>query len=70
MDSPVFGSRKGKRFFFLFKKSRPALELKQLATIFFPGVKRLEHEDKPSPPTSAEVKNEWSYTSWPPYMPS
>jgi len=31
---------------------------------FFPrGVKRLERKGDHSPPSSVEVKNEWSYTS-------
>jgi hypothetical protein len=30
------------------------------------GVKRPKHEADHSPPSSAEVKNEWSYTSNPP----
>ena len=29
----------------------------------FPGVKRPQHQVDHSPPSSAEVKNEWSYTS-------
>jgi len=33
---------------------------------FFPGLKRPEREVDHSPPFSAEVKNEWSYTSPPP----
>jgi hypothetical protein len=32
----------------------------------FAGVMRPRHEVHPSPPRSAEVKNEWSYTSTPP----
>jgi len=32
---------------------------------FTSGVKRLQHEADRSPPTSAEVKNQWSYTSTP-----
>jgi hypothetical protein len=32
----------------------------------FPGVKRPGREADHSPPSSAEVKNEWSYTSTPP----
>jgi hypothetical protein len=33
----------------------------------FPGVKRQGHEADHSPPTSAEVKKMWIYTSTPPY---
>jgi hypothetical protein len=32
------------------------------------GVKRQEREADHSPPSSAGVKNEWSYTSAPPYV--
>jgi hypothetical protein len=38
-----------------------------------PGIKRPGHEADHSPPCSAEVKNEWRYTSTPPivlYMPN
>jgi hypothetical protein len=34
----------------------------------FPGVKRLVREADHSPPSSAEIKNEWSYTSTPQYV--
>jgi hypothetical protein len=34
---------------------------------FSPGVKQLEREADHSPPTSAEVKKMWIYTSTPPY---
>jgi hypothetical protein len=33
-----------------------------------PGVKRPEREAGNSPPSSAKVKNEWSYTSTPQYI--
>jgi hypothetical protein len=33
---------------------------------FFPGVKRPGREADHSPPSSAKVKNAWSYTSTPP----
>jgi hypothetical protein len=33
----------------------------------FPGVKRPRREDDQSTPSSAEVKNVWSYTSIPQY---
>jgi hypothetical protein len=33
---------------------------------YFLGVKRPEREADHSPPSSAEVKNAWSYTSTPP----
>jgi hypothetical protein len=33
-----------------------------------PGVKRPRREADHSPPSSAEVKNAWSYTSTPPYV--
>jgi hypothetical protein len=34
----------------------------------FPGVKRQGREADQSPPTSAEVKKMWIYTSTPPYV--
>jgi hypothetical protein len=34
----------------------------------FPGVKRQERDVHHSPPTSAEVKKTWIYTSAPPYV--
>jgi hypothetical protein len=34
----------------------------------FPGVKRPGREVDHSPPSSAEVKNTWSYISTPPYV--
>jgi hypothetical protein len=34
----------------------------------FPGVKRPGREADHSPPTSAEVKKTWVYTSTPPYV--
>jgi hypothetical protein len=35
---------------------------------YFPGVKRQGSEADHSPPTSAEVKKMWIYTSIPPYV--
>jgi hypothetical protein len=35
---------------------------------FLPGVKRPEREAEDSPPSGAEVKNVWSYTSTPQYV--
>jgi len=35
---------------------------------FFKGIKWLQCEAKNSPPTSSEVKNEWSFTLTPPYV--
>jgi hypothetical protein len=36
--------------------------------VSFLGVKRQRCEVDHSPPSSAEVRNEWSYTSTPPYI--
>jgi len=36
--------------------------------VSFPAVKRPGHEADHSPPSSAEVKNEWSHTSTHPYF--
>jgi hypothetical protein len=51
--------------------SRPALGptqplLQGVPGTHSPGVKRLGREGDNSPPTIADVKNEWSYTSAPP----
>jgi len=34
--------------------------------VLSPGVKLPGREAKPSPPSSADIKNEWTYTSTPP----
>jgi hypothetical protein len=57
---------------FHFTSSRPALGPIQphnqwVPEGLSPGVKRLEREADHSPPTSAEVKKMWIYTSTPPY---
>jgi hypothetical protein len=54
------------------KSSRPALRFTQspiqwVRGAVFPGVKRPGREVDHSPPTSAEVKPMWIYTSTPPY---
>jgi hypothetical protein len=36
--------------------------------VFSPGIKRPGHEADHSPPSSAEIKNEWSYSSAHPYV--
>jgi hypothetical protein len=49
---------------FVFSKtSRPAVGPTQPPFQRVPGVTRPGHEVNHSPPSSAEVKNEWSYTS-------
>jgi hypothetical protein len=63
----------GKNFFFLHNvQSRPALgppqpSMQWVLEALSPGVKRHEHEANYSPPTSAEVKKMWLYTSTPLY---
>jgi len=58
--------------FFFSEESSPLLGPSQtpiqweLGT-FFPEVKQLGHEVNHLPATSAEVKDEWNYTSTPPY---
>jgi hypothetical protein len=59
--------------FFLFATSvsRPAPGPNQPPIPWVPGapslgVKRWRRESNHSPPTGAEIKNEWSYTSTPP----
>jgi hypothetical protein len=62
----------GARDFSFSKTSRPALGLSQppvqlVSGVLIVGVKQLGYEVDHSPPSSAEVKNEWSCTSVPPY---
>jgi hypothetical protein len=66
LDGPGFESRQGQAIFCSRKPFRPALGLKQPSVQWVPGtftaVKRpgrVVH----SPPSNAEIKNEWSYTS-------
>jgi hypothetical protein len=62
------GSSPGRVKNFLFSKSsRPALGSTQPPIQWVPGVKRLGREVDHSPPTSAEVKKMWTYTSTPTY---
>jgi hypothetical protein len=54
---------------FLFStSSRPALGSTKLPLQWIPGVKRTRREADHLPPTSAEVKKTWIYTSTPPYV--
>jgi hypothetical protein len=59
-------------FLFTTAASRPALgptqpPIQWVAGILSLGLKRPHRETHHSPPSSAEVKNAWSYTSTPPY---
>jgi len=62
------------RDFFFSKMSKVALELSKtpIQTVlgFFLVVMQLARDVEPSPSTSVEVKNEWSFTSTPCSMPS
>jgi hypothetical protein len=64
---------KRNHFTYLFSmSSRPALgptqpPIQWVPWTLSPGVKRPGHEADHSPPTSAEVKKMWIYTSTPPY---
>jgi hypothetical protein len=67
---PGFDSRQGLGILLIATASRPALRLTQphiqgVPGIISLGVKRPVREADHSPPYSAEVKNEWSYTSTP-----
>jgi hypothetical protein len=70
----VQGSIPGRGKIFLFSEaSRPALGPIQPPIEWVPGalslgVKRPGREADHSPPTSAEVKKTWIYTSTPPYV--
>jgi hypothetical protein len=68
-----FDSRRGLGIFLFITVSRTALGPTQPPIQWIPaalslGVKRPRHEADYSPPSSAEVKNTWSYTSTPPYV--
>jgi len=59
---------RGKDFFFFTTASRPAMGFTQppmqwILGVLSLGLKWLWNEDDCSPPSSAEVKNAWSYTS-------
>jgi hypothetical protein len=65
---PGFVSRQGLEIFLLATASRPALgptqpPIKWIPGILSPGLKRQRREADHSPPSSAEVKNVWRYTS-------
>jgi hypothetical protein len=67
----VFDSRQGLGIFLFTTASRPTLGSTQPSIQSVPGavslaVKRPGREADHSPPSSAEVKNAWSYTSTPP----
>jgi hypothetical protein len=68
-----FDSRRGLEIFLFTTASRTALGPTQpliilVACAFSSGVKRPGGEADHSPPSSAEVKNAWSYTSIPQYV--
>jgi hypothetical protein len=68
-----FDSRRGLGIFLFTTASRTALGPSQPPIQWVPGtlslgVKRQGHEADHSPPSSAEVKNAWSYTSTPQYV--
>jgi hypothetical protein len=67
-----FDSRRGLWIFLFATASRPALgptqpPIQWVSGILSPGVKRPRRETDHSPPSSAEVKNTWIFTSTPPY---
>jgi hypothetical protein len=62
----------GGKIFHFSMSSRLALDptqppIQRVPGTLSPGVKRLRREVDHSPPTSAEVKKKWIYTSTPPY---
>jgi hypothetical protein len=70
---PWFGSRQRQGFFLFGAKTRPALGHTQLPIQRVPGtlslgVKRPGNEAEHSPPSSAQINNERSYTSTPSYI--
>jgi hypothetical protein len=68
---PGFDSRQS-RIFLFDTTSRPTLGSTQSpiqwVPVVLPGVRWLRHEAHHSPPSSADVKNAWSYTFTPPYV--
>jgi hypothetical protein len=71
LDDRGFESWQGLGIFFFTTASRQALELTQppiqcVPEAFSLGVKQPGREADHSPPSSAEGKNAWSYTSTPP----
>jgi hypothetical protein len=72
LDDRGFESRQGLRIFLFTTASRPALghtqpPIQWVRGALFLGVKRSGREGDYSPPSSAEIKNAWSYTSTPQY---
>jgi hypothetical protein len=63
-----FDSRQGRIFLFATTSLGPTQPLTQWVPVLSSGVQRLGREAKHSPPSSAEVKNAWSYTSTPSYV--
>jgi hypothetical protein len=68
-----FDSRRGLGVFLFTTVSRTALKPTQppiqwVLEALSLGLKRQGHETDHSPPSSAEVKNAWSYTSTPQYV--
>jgi hypothetical protein len=70
-EGSEFESRRGKTF--LLSSSRPVLRpiqppIQWVPGALPPGVKMTGREAHHSPPTSAEIKNTWIYTSTSPYV--
>jgi hypothetical protein len=71
LDNRGFESRQGLRIFLFTTASRPALgatkpPIQWVAGDLSLGVKRPRREADYSPPSNAEVKSAWNYTSTPP----
>jgi len=66
--SSVPGKCNDEIFFLFATASRPALRPTQLPIQWVPKVKLPAREANNSPPSRAEVKNEWNYTSTPQYV--
>jgi len=63
-----FDSDRGMKGIFLFVLTGSELLFNGYRKFFLPGVERSGREVGQSHPSSAEVKNVWSYTSTPPYV--
>jgi hypothetical protein len=62
-------SNRGKDIYKFSTESRPALgPTQRLVGALSPSVKQPRREPNQSPPSSADIKNAWCYTSLPPYI--
>lgn len=73
LDDLGFDCKQGQQIFLFSQPSRPALGHTQLPVewiqgVISPGVERSSLQSDHSPQSAVEVRNDWSYTSTPPFM--